>query len=192
MCCWMTGGLLQAPGHARVPGTKMVSVSGNVNNPGVFEIPFGLTIREIIDLAGGVTTGQNIRLVQLGGASGRVAAPDQLDTPYTYSDLRKAGLTAVGSGAILVVDERTSVIGFLRMTQEFFNHESCGQCTPCREGNQHITILLDKIAADEHTQKDVDTVVKFANIMCNASLVRPGRSRAVGPVVGHGTFPRSV
>lgn len=169
-------GFYKRQGTPECPGTKMVSVSGNVNNPGVFEIPFGLTIREIIDLAGGVTTGQNIRLVQLGGASGRVAAPDQLDTPYTYNDLKKAGLTAVGSGAILVVDERTSVIGFLRMTQEFFNHESCGQCTPCREGNQHITLLLDKIAADEHTQKDVDTVVKFANIMCNASLCGLGEA----------------
>ena len=65
------------------PGTKMISVSGNVNKPGVFEIPFGTTIREIIERTGGVTEGQTLRLVQLGGASGRIASPEQLDTPYT-------------------------------------------------------------------------------------------------------------
>jgi NADH-quinone oxidoreductase subunit F len=169
-------GFYKRQGTPECPGTKMISVSGNVNKPGVFEIPFGLTLREIIDLAGGVTTGQSIRLVQLGGASGKIASPDQLDTPYTYNDLKNAGLTAVGSGAVLVVDHRTSVIGFLRMTQEFFNHESCGQCTPCREGNRHISNFLDKIAAGEHTEKDVETMVKFANIMCNASLCGLGEA----------------
>ena len=64
--------------------------------------------------------------------------------------MRQADLTAIGSGAVLVVDERTSVIGFLRMTQEFFSHESCGQCTPCREGNRHISLLLDKVAEGTH------------------------------------------
>lgn len=90
--------------------------------------------------------------------------------------MRQADLTAIGSGAVLVVDERTSVIGFLRMTQEFFSHESCGQCTPCREGNRHISMLLDKIAAGEHTQKDVDTLKKFADIMSCASLCGLGET----------------
>lgn len=169
-------GFYKSQGTPDCPGTKMISVSGNVNNPGVFEIPFGTTIREIIELAGGVTEGQTLRLVQLGGASGKIASPAQLDTPYTYNDLKKAGLTAVGSGAVLVVDERTSVIGFLRMTQDFFNHESCGQCTPCREGNIHLTRLLDKIAAEEHEQKDIDTLFKFANIMTAASLCGLGQA----------------
>ena len=77
---------------------------------------------------------------------------------------------------MLVVDERTSVIGFLRMTQEFFSHESCGQCTPCREGNRHISMLLDKVAAGTHTQKDVDTLKKFADIMSCASLCGLGET----------------
>lgn len=162
-------GFYKSQGTPDCPGTKMISVCGNVNRPGVFEIPFGLTLGEILDLAGGVTDGQRLRLLQVGGASGRVASPDQLDTPYTYAGLAKAGLE-VGSGAVLAVDERTSVIGFLRMTQEFFSHESCGQCTPCREGNRHIAMLLDKIAAGAHTEKDVQTLYKFAHIMCNASL----------------------
>ncbi len=169
-------GFYKSQGTPDCPGTKMISVSGNVNKPGVFEIPFGTTIREIIELAGGVTTGQTLRLVQLGGASGKIANPDQLDTPYTYNDLKKAGLTPVGSGAVLVVDERTSVIGFLRITQKFFGHESCGQCTPCREGNRHIIRLLDLIAEEKHTQKDIDTLFKFANIMTNASLCGLGQA----------------
>lgn len=169
-------GFYRQQGTPDCPGTKMISVSGNVNRPGVFEIPFGTTIREIIELAGGVTTGQKLRLVQLGGASGRLASPAQLDTPYTYSDMKKAGLTAIGSGAVLVVDERTSVIGFLRMTQNFFNHESCGQCTPCREGNRHISLFLEKLAAGSHTEKDVEVMIKFAHIMSDASLCGLGES----------------
>ncbi|MCD8330038.1 MAG: SLBB domain-containing protein [Lachnospiraceae bacterium] len=169
-------GFYKRQGTPECPGTKMISVSGNVENPGVFEIPFGTTIREIIELAGGVTAGHRVQLVQLGGASGCLASPAQLDTPYTYKDMKKAGLTAIGSGAVLVVDERTSVVGFLRMTQEFFCHESCGQCTPCREGNRHIALLLDKLAAGTHTQKDIDTMLKFAHIMCNASLCGLGES----------------
>lgn len=169
-------GFYKKQGTPECPGTKMISVSGNVNRPGVFEIPFGTTIREIIDLAGGVTEGQQLRLVQLGGASGRVASPDQLDTPYTYDDMKKAGLTPIGSGAVLVVDQRTSVIGFLRMTQEFFCHESCGQCTPCREGNRHIKLFLDKLAAGTHTEKDIAVMIKFANIMCDASLCGLGET----------------
>lgn len=169
-------GWYKSQGTPECPGTKLVSVCGNVARPGVFEIPFGLTIRQIIDLAGGVADGRALRLVQLGGASGKVASPAQLDTPYTYKDMTKAGLTPIGSGAVLVVDERTSVLGFLRMTQEFFSHESCGQCTPCREGNRHIAILLDKIAAGSHTEKDVAVLRKFANIMCDASLCGLGET----------------
>src|SRR5699024_2697488 len=171
-------GYYKSQGTEDCPGTKMISVSGNVKNPGVFEVPFGITIREIVyDLAGGMEDdAYPLRLVQLGGASGRICSPAQLDTPYTYKGMRQADLTAIGSGAVLVVDERTSVIGFLRMTQEFFSHESCGQCTPCREGNRHISMLLDKVAAGTHTQKDIATLKKFADIMSSASLCGLGET----------------
>ncbi|MBQ5745868.1 MAG: SLBB domain-containing protein, partial [Selenomonadales bacterium] len=132
------GDTYKSYGPADCLGTKLVSVAGNVNRPGVYEIPFGMTVREIIyDLAGGVQGDRDIRLIQFGGASGKIAPASVLDTPYTYDDLKGAGV-GVGSGAILVVDERTSVIDFLTTTQQFFSHESCGQCAPCREGNLHI------------------------------------------------------
>lgn len=169
-------GVYKAQGTAECPGTKMISVSGNVNHPGVFEIPFGTTIREIIDLAGGVADGHEVRLVQLGGASGCIASREQLDTPYTYDDLKKAGLTAVGSGAVLVVDDRTSVVDFLRVTQAFFCHESCGQCTPCREGNRHIALILDKLAEGTCTKEELDTAVRFARLMTNTSICGLGQA----------------
>ena len=169
-------GFYRSQGTPECPGTKMISVSGNVCYPGVFEIPFGLTIREIIELAGGVPDGRRIRLVQLGGASGRIASPAQLGTRYTYDDMRAAGLSAIGSGAVLVVDDRTGVIEFLRMTQEFFSHESCGQCTPCREGNHHIRLLLERVAAGEFTEHDMATMKKYAVIMSTASLCGLGES----------------
>lgn len=157
-------------------GTKLVSVGGNVNNPGVFEIPFGTTVREIIyDLAGGVQGGRKIRLIQFGGASGKVSDERILDTPYTYDDLKAAGVT-VGSGAILVVDERTAVLDFIRQTQDFFVHESCGQCTPCGEGNLHIQLLLNKLADGSITAEELDRLKKIAAIMSTASLCGLGES----------------
>lgn len=157
-------------------GTKLVSVGGNVKKPGVFEIPFGVTVRDIVyDLAGGIVDDNEIKLIQFGGASGKIATKSILDTPYTYEDLRKAGV-GVGSGAILVVDERTSVIDFLKTTQEFFSHESCGQCTPCREGNRHIKLLLKKVAAGTHTAEDLASMRKIAKIMAMSSLCGLGET----------------
>ena len=157
-------------------GTKMISVAGNVNRPGAFEIPFGTTIREIIyNLAGGIQKDRGIQLIQFGGASGKVADDSILDTPYTYDDLRAAGVM-VGSGAMLVIDKRTSVIDFLRMNQEFFSEESCGQCTPCREGNLHIKIILDKIANHTATREDIRIMATIARVMSMSSLCGLGET----------------
>ena len=157
-------------------GTKLISVAGNVNKPGVFEIPFGTTVREIIyNLAGGIQHDRNIQLIQFGGASGKVTDASILDTPYTYDDLRAAGVM-VGSGGILVIDERTSVIDFLRMNQEFFSEESCGQCTPCREGNLHIKIILDKLAKGEANEQDIKTMTTIAKVMSMSSLCGLGET----------------
>ncbi len=158
-------------------GTKMISVAGNVRNPGAFEIPFGVKVRDIIfDLAGGVKNNHEIQLIQFGGASGKIARPeDVLDIPYTYEDLTAAGV-GVGSGAILVIDKRTSVLDFLLATQEFFFHESCGQCTPCREGNTQMKLLLEKVMAGMHTGEDLQNMKKIIMIMKNASLCGLGET----------------
>ncbi|MBP3887694.1 MAG: SLBB domain-containing protein, partial [Cellulosilyticum sp.] len=157
-------------------GSKIISVGGNVKKPGAFEIPFGMTLREIIyDLAGGIQDDREIRLIQLGGASGKISDTRILDVPYTYDDLRAAGV-GVGSGAILVIDDRMEVMDFLETTQKFFCHESCGQCTPCREGNRHVKLILNKIKEKKHTQKDLDTLKKIIMIMQNASLCGLGET----------------
>ncbi|MFQ7453065.1 MAG: NADH-ubiquinone oxidoreductase-F iron-sulfur binding region domain-containing protein [Flavonifractor plautii] len=171
-------GYYKSQGTPDCPGTKMISVCGNVKRPGVFEVPFGITIREIVyDLA--QRHGERGLPPAPSAAWRRVGPhllPAQLDTPYTYKGMRQADLTAIGSGAVLVVDERTSVIGFLRMTQEFFSHESRGQCTPCREGNRHISLSLDKVAEGTHTAQDIATLKKFADIMSSASLCGLGET----------------
>ena len=158
-------------------GTKMVSVAGNVNPPGAFEIPFGTKLRDIIALAGGVQGGRRISLLQLRGASGKVQAgtDEVLDTPYTYEDLAAIGLT-VGSGGILVIDERTSVIDFLRMNQEFFSEECCGQCTPCREGNVHSALFLEKLKAGTITAEEIGLMGGIAEVMSRSSLCGLGET----------------
>ena len=133
-------------------------------------------VREILyDLAGGIQHDRKIQLIQFGGASGKIADASILDTPYTYEDLRAAGVM-VGSGGMLVIDERTSVLDFLRMNQEFFWEESCGQCTPCREGNLHIKIILDKMAAGTATREDIAIMIKIARVMSMSSLCGLGET----------------
>jgi len=115
-------------------GTKLVCLSGNIKKPGLYEVPFGVTIRQIIqDLGKGVPNNRKIKMVQLGGASGPVIPETMLDVPLDFNDMRKKGL-AFGSGAVIVMDERIDVLDVLKRIVEFFHHESCGKCTPCREG----------------------------------------------------------
>ncbi len=157
-------------------GTKLVSVAGNVKNPGVFEIPFGVTVREIVyGLAGGIARDEKLNFIQFGGASGKIATGDILDTPYSYKHLAKAGV-GVGSGAILVVDQRTSILDFLLITQEFFSQESCGQCAPCREGNRQIKSILQKIKTQQHSKADVEQLRSIAAIMAATSLCGLGQA----------------
>ena len=139
-------------------------------------------------LAGGIQEDRAIRLIQFGGASGKVASADILDTPYTYEDLENAGV-GVGSGAILVVDERTSVIDFLQATQAFFSHESCGQCTPCREGNKHMRILLNKIAQGTQEKGDIDSMKKIAKLMAMSSMCGLGETAQSAFVSALQVFP---
>lgn len=181
----------QTYGTAKSMGTKLVSVAGNVKRPGVFEIPFGVTVREIVEeMAGGVKEGRSIRLLQFGGASGKIASAAILDTPYTYEDLENAGV-GVGSGAILVVDDRTSIIDFLQTTQQFFVHESCGQCTPCREGNRHIARLLKKVAEGVHTKEDLAMLFRLADIMTATSLCGLGQAAQSALKTARVVFPET-
>jgi len=158
------------------PGTKLVSLAGNVVKPGAYEVPFGITLREIIyDIGGGIKDGHDLKFMQLGGASGKIAPADIIDTPYSYDELHKVDLV-IGSGAILVADERMEVLDFVKSIQDFFLHESCGKCTPCREGNRQLTKIIDKFVAGTQEDNDFDTLDRFANIMKNCSFCGLGET----------------
>jgi NADH-quinone oxidoreductase subunit F len=158
------------------PGTKIISLAGNVKNPGAYEIPFGLTLKEIIyEIGGGITDGHELKIFQLGGASGRTGSAKLVDTKYTYDDLHKVNLV-IGSGGILVVDDRTRVIDFIKSIQDFFIHESCGKCTPCREGNRQIAKIIDRFVEGTQRPDDLETALRFANIMKNCAFCGLGET----------------
>jgi NADH-quinone oxidoreductase subunit F len=137
-------------------GTKLVSVSGHVTNPGNFEIELGMPSREIIyGLAGGPPEGREVKLWFPGGSSSPVLTANDLDLPYDFDTLAKAG-SMLGSGAIIVVDDSTSVVDVALKTAKFYRHESCGKCTPCREGTNWTVKMLERIDSGEATPMDLD------------------------------------
>lgn len=157
-------------------GTKIISISGNVSRPGVYEVPFGVTLREIVfDIAGGIPKGRKVKFLQLGGASGPLVPENLLDVKYSYEDLKKHGLS-IGSGAILVADETNSIIDYLKSVQDFFVHESCGKCTPCREGNRQISKIINRMSECNASWDDLETIERFATIMKHASFCGLGKA----------------
>ncbi|MCX7904490.1 MAG: SLBB domain-containing protein [Caloramator sp.] len=159
-------------------GTKLVCLSGNVKNRGVYEVPFGTTLRELIyDIGGGLPEGRKLKFVQLGGSSGPCIPESMLDIKICYKDLKVKGLT-LGSGAILVVDDSNCIIDFLKCITEFFYHESCGKCTPCREGNKQLLALVNKFINGSATYNDLETIKKVGQIMKEAAFCGLGETAA--------------
>ena len=126
-------------------GPKLFCLSGNVGRPGVYEVPFGTTLGQLLDLGGGVPEGRAIRTILLGGAAGVFVGPDVLETPLTFEGTRAIGAT-LGSGVVMVFDERADLVGTLRRIAAFFRDESCGQCVPCRVGTVRQEELLARLA----------------------------------------------
>ena len=127
-------------------GPKLFCLSGHVARPGVYEVPFGTTLRELLELAGGVPGGRAIRAFLLGGAAGTFVGADALDTPLTFEGTRAIG-AALGSGVVMVFDETADLVGALRRIAAFFRDESCGQCVPCRVGTVRQEEILARLAA---------------------------------------------
>jgi NADH-quinone oxidoreductase subunit F len=125
------------------PGTKWFCVSGRVLRPGVYEVPFGLTVRQLIQMAGGVI-GKEVQAVLLGGAAGVFIGPRRLDTPLTYEDAKAQGFP-LGSGVIMVFDEAVDLREIMYMLARFFAHESCGKCYPCALGTQRQLEIIERI-----------------------------------------------
>ncbi len=127
------GGAFAAIGTERSTGPKLFCVSGAVEQPGTYEVPFGTTLREVLELAGGLRAGSILRAILLGGAAGCFVTPEDLDLPLTFEDTRASGAT-LGSGVVVALDEQVDIGGLLMVIAAFFRDESCGQCVPCRVG----------------------------------------------------------
>lgn len=165
-----TGGpAYAATGTENSTGTRLWCLSGCVENPGLYEYEFGVTLREVIDNAGGVRGGRPLKAVLLGGAAGTFVGPDALDMPLTFEAARAAGAT-LGSGVVLVLDDTVDVPELLRRITQFFRDESCGQCVPCRVGTVRQEELFARLARGEPRNGDVQEELKlFADI---ASVTR--------------------
>jgi NADH-quinone oxidoreductase subunit F len=152
-------------------GTKLVSISGQVQRPGNYEIELGIPSREIIyGLAGGPLPGREIKCWFPGGSSAPVLTPEDLDVPYDFDSLGKAG-SMLGSGAIIVVDDSTPIVGLAMKVAKFYRHESCGKCTPCREGTNWTVKMLERIDSGEATPMDLDIMASvqehiIGNCLC--------------------------
>ena len=163
-------------GTAGSRGTKLISLSGDVRNRGVFEVPFGITLGEIIDKCGGGTQdGCRVKAVNIGGASGVLIPPELLDVPLDYDTCRKAGIT-IGSGAVFVLDDTRSILENVRNRVRFFLHESCGKCVPCREGLRQVNALIDKILDGQAVSDDIDTLARYTRVMQDASFCGLGQA----------------
>lgn len=160
------------------PGTKAFALTGNVNNTGLIEVPFGTTMREVIfDIGGGMKEGKKFKAVQIGGPSGACLTEEHLDLPLDFDSLKKVG-AMVGSGGLVVMDTNTCMVEVSRFFMNFTQKESCGKCTPCREGTKRMLEILERITKGNGTLEDIDTLEELADTISNAALCGLGKSAA--------------
>ncbi|MGM9618040.1 NADH-quinone oxidoreductase subunit NuoF [Butyricicoccus sp.] len=161
------------------PGTKLFTVCGNAAKRGVFEFPMGINLKELIyDVCGGVEDGRQLLAVQTGGASGAIINADQIDMKLDIDSVSASG-GRLGCGTILVIDDRNCIIDIVRNNLDFFRDESCGKCTPCREGGTRLYQLISKIAKGKGGIRDLDTIMDLAETMRLTALCGLGHSTAV-------------
>lgn len=151
------------PRDAGSYGPKLYCISGHVNKPGLVELPMGVTARTLIDQhAGGVWKGRKAKAVVPGGISMGFMSADELDTPLDFVGPGSVGCLGLGTAAVIVIDDHTSMVDVLYNTCRFFAHESCGQCTPCREGTAWSTKILERIRAGHGKLSDIDLLLEIS------------------------------
>jgi NADH:ubiquinone oxidoreductase subunit F (NADH-binding) len=151
-------------------------ILGHVNNPGLFEAPFGLTLRQVIEeFGGGMLPGSQFNFALAGGAAGTVVPPALLDIPIDFASGPQKGVS-LGAGAFLVCDQSISPVAFLRELLHFFAAESCGKCTPCRVGTWRSLEILQRMAAGEGHQGDTEELKALAQVMQDSSFCGLGQS----------------
>jgi NADH-quinone oxidoreductase subunit F len=169
-------------GTAGSKGTKIFSLVGKINNTGLIEVPMGITLREIIfDIGGGIPGGKRFKAVQTGGPSGGVIPESLLDLPVDFDELNKAG-SMMGSGGMIVMDERNCMVDIARYFISFLEGESCGKCVPCREGLKRLREILDNITQGEGKEGDIELLERLSAALVEGSLCALG-STAPNPVL---------
>ena len=165
-------------------GPKLYCVSGHVKNPGVFEATMDVSLKELIlgdQYAGGMKDGRTLKAVIPGGSSTPVLLPDQIDIPASFDAVAKAG-SMLGSAAIMAVDDTTCMVWLAKNLLAFYRHESCGKCTPCREGADWLLKLLTRIEADEGQMKDIDLLLDVSKNIGGKTLC-PFGDAEIAPVL---------
>jgi NADH-quinone oxidoreductase subunit F len=179
-------------GTEKSPGTKVFSLSGNVNRPGNYELPLGTTFRELIYAhGGGLPEGRKIKAIMPAGASSSliVATEEALDTKMDYESVPNVG-AQLGSASVIVVDDSVNIAWLLNKTIHFFKHESCGKCTPCREGTYWMAHLTERIANGHATQEDVDLLYSVAGQIKGKCLCALGEFSIEAVLSGIERFPQ--
>ncbi|MDC7126233.1 MAG: NADH-ubiquinone oxidoreductase-F iron-sulfur binding region domain-containing protein [Spirochaetales bacterium] len=157
-------------------GTKLISLSGDVKNRGLYEVPFGTSFHEIIyEYGGGPLEGHTVKAVNIGGASGVLVPPDRLHVSLEYGTCAEEEIT-IGSGAVFVLDERRDILDNVHNRVRFFLHESCGKCTPCREGLRQANILLERFRNAEASYNDLEKLERYTRVMQDASFCGLGQA----------------
>jgi NADH-quinone oxidoreductase subunit F len=164
----------------RNTGPKLYAVSGHVERPGTYEYPIGVTLREIVEGCGGMYRGGTLKAFIPGGASAAILHADQQDLPLDFDHLAKAG-SMLGSAAVIVLDDTTCMVRSVARLAKFFAHESCGQCTPCREGTNWTRLLLERIEAGQGRPGDRELLLRITGNMSGTALCALADA-AVGPI----------
>ncbi len=163
-------------GTEKCPGTKVFTMLGDINNQGLIEVPMGITLREIVyGVGGGIPGGKGFKMAQTGGTSGGCLPAEFLDLPMDYDTLAKAG-SALGSGAMLIIDDSHCVVDLLKSFMKFFVHESCGRCTPCREGTMRLYEIIQALAEGTATMADFRLLKELSATMQLTALCGLGQS----------------
>jgi NADH-quinone oxidoreductase subunit F len=166
-----------AMGTPKSTGHGIFSVSGHVKNPGQFEVPFGITMRELIELAGGMRDGHTLKFWTPGGSSTPIFTEAELDVPLDYDSVGAAG-SMLGTRALMVFDDTTSVVRVIARWTDFYQHESCGKCTPCREGTYWMKQVMHRLEAGKGLPTDVDLLLDVAGNIAGRSFCALGDASA--------------
>ena len=164
-------------GTEKSPGFKVFAISGHVNRPGIYEAPLGVTMRELLDYVGGMRGGRPVKFWLPGGSSVPMLTAEHLDLPLTYEEMAAAG-TMLGTGTPMLFDDTVSVVRAVTRWLEFYKHESCGKCTPCREGTYWITGVLERFEHGHGSAAEIDTLVDLCDQIGGRSFCALGDAAA--------------